>query len=173
MTAFRRVYITGFMGCGKTTAGRELASVLNFSFMDLDDQIERREQKPVSEIFEKLGEDYFRKVESETLNTLNISAHTVISTGGGTPCFGNNLTYMKETGVLVYLKMTPLQLSRRLGGMTGKRPLLKGLAKDELEKYIAGKLKEREPFYNQSALVIDGLNPDIRLLGEAIMNLFV
>jgi shikimate kinase len=173
MTAFRKVYMTGFMGCGKTTAGRELASVLNFSFMDLDEQIEYREQRSVSEIFEKYGEAYFRKVESETLNTLNIKSDTVISTGGGTPCFGNNLLYMKDTGVLVYLKMTPLQLSHRLGPRSVKRPLLKDLAKSELEEYIAEKLKEREPFYNQATLIIDGQNPDIKMLGEAVLNLFV
>jgi shikimate kinase len=173
MAAFRKVYITGFMGCGKTTAGMKLASVLNFSFMDLDEQIVRREQRPISEIFEESGEPYFRKVESETLNTLNIRSHTVISTGGGTPCYGNNLQFMKETGVLVYLKMTPLQLSHRLGRKSGNRPLLKGLAKNELEDYIAEKLKEREPFYNQATLVVDGQNPDIKMLGEAILNLFV
>lgn len=172
MSTIRRVYITGFMGCGKTTAGKKLASVLNFSFIDLDQQIEDLEQRPIEEIFKSSGEDYFRKVESDTLQSLDIKADTVISTGGGTPCYRNNLIFMKETGVLVYLKMTPLQLKGRLGEMTGRRPLLKDLKNSELEEYIARKLKERERFYNQATLIVDGMNPDIRKVSEEILNLF-
>jgi shikimate kinase len=173
MAPFRRVYITGFMGCGKTTAGKKLASAINFSFIDLDHEIERKEQRPIREIFSLSGEDYFRKVESETLHDLDIITDTIISTGGGTPCYGDNLLFMKETGVVVYLKMTPQQLKNRLGNMAGKRPLLKDLKEIELIDYITEKLKEREPFYEQATLVVDGMNPDIKLLSDRILNLFL
>jgi shikimate kinase len=172
MTPFRRVYITGFMGCGKTTAGKKIASALDFSFIDLDQEIERRELKPVREIFAGSGEEYFRKAESETLRDLSIKADTVISTGGGTPCFGDNLLFMKETGILIYLKMTPLQLKSRLGESADKRPLLKDLKENELFDYITAKLKEREPFYEQATLIVDGMNMDIKSLKNRIFLLF-
>ena len=173
MAPFKRVYITGFMGCGKTTAGKKLASALNFSFIDLDHEIERKEHRPIKEIFATSGEDYFRKAESASLHDLDILSDTVISTGGGTPCYGDNLHYMKETGVLVYLKMTPHQLKNRLGDLTGKRPLLKNLKESEMESYISEKLKEREPFYEQATLIIDGINLDIRSLSERVLSFFI
>jgi shikimate kinase len=173
MSPFRIVYITGFMGCGKTTAGKKLASALNFSFIDLDHEIEKKEHRPVSDIFAHSGEDYFRKAESETLRDLDIRADTVISTGGGTPCHGDNLLFMKKTGVLVYLKMTPRQLTSRLGDTAGKRPLLKDLKESELVDFITEKLKVREPFYEQATLIVDGVSLDIRLLSEKILNLFL
>jgi shikimate kinase len=168
----RRVYITGFMGCGKTTAGKKLAAALNFSFIDLDHEIEKKEQRFVREIFSDSAEEYFRRAESEALHGLDISNDTIISTGGGTPCFGDNLLYMKETGILVYIKMTPQQLMSRLGDVTGERPLLKNLKDSELADYITVKLKEREPFYNQANIVIDGMSLDIKSLSEKIIALF-
>jgi shikimate kinase len=172
MAQLRRVYITGFMGCGKTTAGKKLAEALNYSFTDLDDEIERKEQRSVSEIFAISGEEYFRKAESEALRDLQISDNTVISTGGGTPCYGDNLSYMKETGILVYIKMTPLQLVNRLNDMSDKRPLLKGLKDSELTDYITEKLKAREHFYEQSTIVVDGMSLDIKILSDKILALF-
>jgi shikimate kinase len=172
MTPFRRVYITGFMGCGKTTAGKKLASSLNFSFIDLDHEIEMKEKRAISEIFSDSGEDYFRKSESEVLRNLDIHADTVVSTGGGTPCHGDNLLYMRETGIVVYLKMTPLQLAGRLGDMTNKRPLLKDLKEDEMVDFISRKLKEREPFYNQATVVVDGIDLEFRSLSDMILGLF-
>jgi shikimate kinase len=172
MSPFRRVYITGFMGCGKTTAGKKLASVLNFSFTDLDNEIEKKEQRTISEIFAVYGEAYFRNAEAEALRDLEVKNDTVISVGGGTPCFGDNLLYMKETGVLVYIKMTPAQLVSRLDDPKGKRPLLKGLKESELVKYVTEKLKDREPFYNQAAIVVDGMSLDIKSLGDRILTFF-
>jgi shikimate kinase len=173
MSPFRRVYITGFMGCGKTTAGKKLASALNFSFIDLDLEIERKEQRAVREIFAKSGEEYFRLSESEVLRNLDITSDTVVSTGGGTPCYRDNLLYMKQTGILVYLKMTPHQLSARLGDNTGRRPLLKDLKESELVDYISIKLREREPFYNQANLVADGISLDIKSLSDKILTFFI
>lgn len=172
MFPFRRVYITGFMGCGKTTAGKKLAEALSFSFIDLDLEIERKEQKAISEIFATSGEEYFRLAESEALRNLEIGTDTVVSTGGGTPCYRDNLLYMKQTGILIYLKMTPHQLKDRLGVMTGKRPLLKDLKESEMTGFIASKLREREPYYNQATIVVDGSDPDIRFLSNKVLSLF-
>jgi|WetSurMetagenome_2_1015567.scaffolds.fasta_scaffold114231_2 shikimate kinase len=173
MAPFRIVYITGFMGCGKTTAGKILASELKFSFVDLDQEIERKEQRTVAEIFEYSGEDYFRNAEASALRHLKITSDTVISTGGGTPCYCDNLSFMKETGVLIYLKMTPQQLKSRLGDMAGKRPLLKDLKESEMVTYISNKLKEREPFYNQATMVVDGMNLNIKSLRDSVLSVFI
>jgi shikimate kinase len=171
MIRYRRVYITGFMGCGKTTAGKKLAAEMQFSFIDLDHEIERREQRRIEEIFTLSGEEYFRKAESAALHELDIMADTVISTGGGTPCFGDNLTFMKETGVLIYLKMTPLQLKNRLEDQKESRPLLKGLKDSEMINYIARKLKERGTFYEQASIVVDGMTLDIKALSKEVLSL--
>jgi shikimate kinase len=172
MAPFRRVYITGFMGCGKTTAGKKLASELGWKFIDLDHEIERRENRPVKMIFSDSGEEYFRKAESSALQGLEIVSDSIISTGGGTPCFNENLQFMHDTGVVIYLRMTPGQLKNRLAEKKGQRPLLKDLAESELTDYISGKLREREPFYLQANLVIDGPDPDLRLLAGLIPDLF-
>jgi len=171
MAPFRRVYITGFMGCGKTTAGKKLASELKFSFIDLDHEIEHKEKRAISEIFSVSGEAYFRKSESETLRELDIVADTVVATGGGAPCHGDNLLYMKGTGIVVYIKMTPMQLADRLGDMSNKRPLLKNLKEGEMVEYISAKLREREPFYNQATIIVDGIHLDIKSLSEMIQEI--
>src|SRR5664279_2631025 len=93
------VYIIGFMGSGKSTAGKKLASLLGWSFIDFDKRIEEHTGKPISEIFSQHGENYFRNLETEILKNLKAETDTVISTGGGTPCYGDNMDYMLETGL--------------------------------------------------------------------------
>jgi shikimate kinase len=101
------------MGSGKTTAGKELASLLGWSFKDLDSKIEEHSGKSIPEIFSQNGEDYFRRVESALLKDFKGETKTVISTGGGTPCYSDNMDYMLKTGLTLYLKMTPAQLKNR------------------------------------------------------------
>ena len=128
------------MGSGKTTAGKKLASLLGWSFIDLDKKIEEQSGNTISEIFSKYGENYFRDVESEVLKSLGSERNTIISTGGGTPCFGDNMEYMIRTGLTMYLKLTPGQLRSRLSQETNERPLLKDLNKEELLEFIKKKL---------------------------------
>ena len=137
------VYIIGFMGCGKTTAGRKLASMLGWSFTDLDKTIEANTGETIPEIFSQKGENYFREVEAGILKSLKHHTNTVISTGGGTPCYGDNMDYMLETGLTIYLKLTPAQLKSRLLESTGKRPLIKDLSEEELLGFIEEKLAIR------------------------------
>lgn len=156
-----RIYIIGFMGSGKTTVGRKLAAQLSWSFIDLDEEIEKATGKRIPEIFADDGEQFFREVESETLRNLEQRSKCIISTGGGTPCFGTNMEYMIETGVTMYLKMSPGQLKGRLSGSSGKRPLIQNIDKNELKEYIRLKLEEREKWYNQADLIVNGLNIEI------------
>jgi shikimate kinase len=152
------------MGSGKTTAGKKLASLLNWSFMDLDKQIEEYTGKSIPEIFSQDGEDYFRKTETLLLRNLNSVKNTILSTGGGTPCHDNNMDFMLENGLTVYLKLTPEQLRSRLGESKGDRPLIKDLDHTELLSFIEGKLSDREKWYKRSDIIIDGIDLDINLL---------
>src|SRR5512133_3442701 len=98
------IYLIGFMGSGKSTAGRELARLLGWSFTDLDTEVEKREGKTIRQIFAQKGEEYFRNLETKVLRDLNTLANSVISTGGGTPCHSDNMDFMLENGLTIYLK---------------------------------------------------------------------
>lgn len=150
-----KIFLIGFMGSGKTTTGKKLASRLNWEFIDLDEFIEEDKGMPVAEIFETQGEDWFRTVEAEALRTVAKADNTVISTGGGTPCFYENMEFMLQNGLTVYLRMTPESLARRLARSSAGRPLLKGIDKEELETYIRTKLAEREPWYSMAEIKTD------------------
>jgi len=158
------IYIIGFMGSGKTTAGKKLASLLGWSFIDLDKRVEEYAGKTIAEIFSQSGEDYFRIIETQLLRNLKMCTKTVISTGGGTPCYIDNMDYMIETGLTIYLKLTPAELKSRLSQSKGKRPLIKDLDQNELTSFIKEKLAVREKWYERSDITMDGIDLDINLL---------
>jgi shikimate kinase len=158
------IYIIGFMGSGKTTAGKKLASLLGWSFIDLDKKVEEYAGKTIPEIFSQNGEDYFRTIETGLLKSLKSQADTVISTGGGTPCYSDNMDHMLKTGLTLYLKMTPDQLKNRLSESKGERPLLKDLDQESLQCFIEEKLADREKWYSRSEITVEGINLDINLL---------
>jgi shikimate kinase len=162
------IYIIGFMGSGKSTTGKKLAASLGWKFLDLDKEIEEKAGRSIAEIFDSEGEDKFRLLETEVLNSLKYSTMTIISTGGGTPCHGNNMDVMLETGLTVYLRMTPAQLASRLLGSTGERPLIKNIPDGRLPAFIEEKLSSREKCYNRCQVVVDGINLDINNLRSII-----
>jgi shikimate kinase len=151
------VYLTGFMGCGKTTLGKKLARKMNYTFFDLDSLIIKKLGKSIKEIFDQEGEEYFRKMEKEVLTeTLNLK-NAVIATGGGTPCFFDNILMINSNAISVYLEMDSKSLFHRLKD-TSERPLLMNMDENELIDFISKKLKEREKFYLQSKLIFPALN---------------
>jgi shikimate kinase len=162
------VYIIGFMGSGKSTAGKKLASLLGWKFIDLDNTIEQYTGKTIPEIFSDEGEHFFRETEANLLRNLESQSDTIISTGGGTPCYADNMDFMLETGLTIYLKLTPGQLKSRLKGSEGQRPLIRDLKGEELLGFIRKKLTERELWYERSELIIEGINLDINLLGDKV-----
>ncbi len=168
----RKVYIIGFMGSGKTTAGKKLAALLGWPFFDLDKKVEERAGKSIPEIFSQDGEDHFRMIESEMLKTLELETDAVVSTGGGTPCFTDNMDFMLRTGLTVYLKLTPLQLRSRLSGSKGERPLIKNLGREELLAFIEENLNSRERWYNRADIKIEGIDLDIINLGSIVKSAF-
>jgi shikimate kinase len=162
------------MGSGKTTVGRQLARELGVEFVDLDDEIERAEGMTITELFDRKGEVYFRKAEARELGKLlEISAgEKVLATGGGTPCYGNNLKEMKgSTGRTFYLKYSPLELARRLSQEKELRPLVRDVDGEELVEYVAKHLFERQAYYIQANHTIQAGQRSIRELTEEIRRL--
>lgn len=156
------------MGSGKSTLGKRLASLMALPFIDLDSEIEKREGREVSEIFRTEGEEYFRKAESEALRSLNSEAGAVVATGGGAPCYGDNLEYMNRTGLTVFLRMSPAALASRLASSKEPRPLIAGLSGEKLLHYIEEKLIEREPYYSRASIIFDALSADAAKLREIV-----
>lgn len=164
------VYLIGFMGSGKSTVGKKLSKRLGFIFKDLDKAIEQTEGRSVSKIFSEEGEAYFRNIESEVLRESSKNSGIVISCGGGTPCFNENMEYMNKTGQTVYLEMTAAALMSRLRNSRIKRPLIAGLDDRELDQFIKKNLGEREKWYRESKYITDGLNPDIIQLSSLLQS---
>ena len=164
MPGSNKVYIIGFMGSGKTTTGFRLAGLLGWDFTDLDKCIEEETGMTIPEIFSLHGEDWFRNVESKILRNLKPLKNEVVSTGGGTPCYRDNMDFMLDTGLTIYLKLTPGQLKSRLSGTNGERPLLKDLGDDGLLEFIEENLAIREKWYNRAELNFNGFDTDVRLI---------
>ena len=150
-----RIILIGYMGAGKTTVGRQLALALGLQFYDLDWYIEMRYHKKVSEIFAEHGEAYFRDLERRMLHEVAEFEDVVISCGGGTPCFYDNIQYMNQQAETVYLKLEPEVLCMHLKMGRTVRPLILGKTEDELLQYIRQSLAEREPFYKQAKHTLD------------------
>jgi shikimate kinase len=164
MPGRNKVYIIGFMGSGKTTTGLKLAGLLGWDFTDLDKSIEEQTGMTIPEIFSSHGEAWFREVESKILRNLQTLNNTVVSTGGGTPCYGDNMDFMLDTGLTIYLKLTPGQLKSRLSGTNGERPLLNDLGENGLLGFIEEKLAIREKWYNRAELNFSGFDTDVRFI---------
>lgn len=148
-----RIYLIGFMGSGKSTLGRSLAGKLGLGFSDLDDMIEERFRIGISDFFEKYGEDQFRKIEHELLLETAQLENMVIATGGGTPCFYDNMDFINRNGISVYLKMTAGELCTRLLTVRKKRPLLASHDASSLPGWVETQLKIREAFYRHAHFV--------------------
>ncbi|MBQ8673471.1 MAG: shikimate kinase [Bacteroides sp.] len=151
-----RVFLTGYMGAGKTTLGKAFARALKLSFIDLDWYIEERFCKSVSQIFAERGEEGFRRLERSMLHEVGEFEDVLISTGGGTPCFYDNMEYMNAQGQTVFLEVHPDVLYRRLKAATQQRPILQGKSDDELRAFIADALEKRLPHYRQARYTFNG-----------------
>lgn len=151
-----RIFLIGFMGSGKSHWGTQLAEQLQTTFFDLDEQLVKSEGMSVAEIFAGKGEEYFRNREKEMLEQLiDEHASMVLSVGGGTPCFFNNIELMKRKGCVVWLNTHVDVLLERLVREKSKRPLLKDIADDDLKAYIIRKMNERRMYYEQAQVKID------------------
>jgi len=151
-----RIFLIGFMGSGKTHWGKQVAQRLSLPFFDLDEVIVAAEKRTIPEIFDESGEEYFRSKERATLEDLvDKNINMVLSCGGGTPCFFNNIEFMKKYGTAVWLNTHVDVLLHRLMKERIQRPLLKDIADDDLKHFIIRKLNERRMYYELADVVID------------------
>jgi shikimate kinase len=151
----KRIILIGYMGSGKTTVGKALSKATGMMFYDLDWYIESRMRKTVSQIFAERGEEGFRQIEYNMLHEVAEFENVIISCGGGTPCFFDNMDYLNQQGDVVYLKATPETLYKHLLMAKVERPLLKDKSPEELIAYITDHLKERAPFYEKARHTLD------------------
>ena len=154
-----RIYLLGYMGSGKSFSGKRLAQQLDRPFIDLDDYIEEVDGRRIPDIFEESGEAFFRQLEAETLRKTAAWQGYVISCGGGTPCFHDNMAWIKNNGLSIYLKAPSQWLAERLLPEMEHRPLIKDLLPEMLPAFIQDKLTQREPFYLQADLIFDQAAP--------------
>jgi shikimate kinase len=145
------------MGCGKTTLGKKLASKTGFTFIDLDKVIEHTAGKTIPQYFTEHGEAAFRELERDVLQNTEFSENSIIATGGGAPCYFNNMDWMNKEGLTVYISLPPAALASRLEKAEEVRPVLKDYKGEALIQFIAGKLNEREPFYSKAQITASGL----------------
>jgi shikimate kinase len=154
-----KIVLLGYMASGKSAVGKVLANSLNIQFIDLDSYIEAQEQFSITEIFETKGEVYFRKKEGDYLKELlNLNESAIISLGGGTPCYGNNMEIIENKSTSFYLKASIDTILERLENETSQRPLVAAIGSENLKEYIAKHLFERAPYYegaNHTILVND------------------
>lgn len=149
-------FLNGFMGSGKTHWGKIWAATHKLGFLDLDESIEIAERKSVVDIFETKGETYFRTVETAILKSCkDITSSTIIACGGGTACYKDNLEWMNNHGISIYISCTPEEILRRLIKGQQSRPLIKKLNQSELLFFIQQKLRERASFYNSCNIILD------------------
>jgi len=164
-----KIFLIGFMGSGKTHWGKLLSAKLHLPFRDLDSLIVDKEQKSIADVFSEKGEEYFRYQEKEALEELvGREESFVLSCGGGTPCFFNNIEFMKKNGQVVWLNTSVDVLKNRLLKERMSRPLIKEISDDELKRYIIRKLSERKMYYEQADIMVNeesiALEELIRLL---------
>jgi shikimate kinase len=163
-----KIFFIGFMGCGKTHWGKAVAEKLRLPFFDLDEEIVKSEGKSINELFANEGEEYFRMAERDTLHKITETNRSfVMATGGGTPCFFNNIDYLNRHGLSVWINCSTECLFGRLVKEKETRPLIRSLSDQQLQSYIQKKYFDRKIFYQKARLV---LQEDVGLTLEKIVN---
>ena len=153
----KTVFLIGYMGCGKTTLGEVLARQLDCRFIDLDEFIEQRQGMTVVQIFDEMGENRFRELETEALREVASMTDVIVGCGGGTPCHGDNMALMNQAGVTVWLTTSPERITARLllPEQKSKRPKINTLPAHEVLPLVKKELQSRSPFYAQAQLQFD------------------
>lgn len=166
------LFLIGYMGSGKSLIGKKLARLLHYDYLDFDDYIEKQEQSTIVDLFKTKGEIYFRKAEYKYLKDLLNLDNTVVALGGGTPCYGNNMTTLMESNntKVIYLKGSIPTLSERLFDEREKRPLISHItSKNELNEFIGKHLFERAPIYEKANFSVSTNNRSVEAIVEDIL----
>ena len=160
------IFLIGLPGAGKSTVGKKISKHLKYSFIDLDQFIEKKENCSISNLFLIQGEEYFREVEKNCLlEILSLKENILVSTGGGTPCFFNNLDLMLQKGIVIYLNPPIGMIAQRVAEGKKKRPFFKGLSSKETESKVRELLAARESYYKKAHVAF---NQEFQALGEFI-----
>lgn len=162
-----RIFLIGFMGCGKSTMGRALSASLNLMFIDLDTFLEERYFKSIPQIFAEEGEESFRRKERKVLEEVAAFDNAIVATGGGAPCFFDNMELMNNSGFCIFLDVEIDSLVTRLLRAKTERPLIKGKSPDELRLFIEGMMQKRRPFYEKARYILKGKD----ILPEQVLEL--
>lgn len=166
-----KIFLIGFMGSGKTYWGRELSKKLGIPFFDLDEMIVAAKGKSINAIFAEEGEEQFRLVEMETLHLISESHESfVMATGGGAPCYYNNIEYMTRSGMAVWINCSIETLFRRLSQEKERRPLIRDLGDDQLKSYILKKYADRRIYYEQATVIVDEENMSAEFLIQKLFH---
>ena len=161
------VFLVGYMGSGKSTTGQLLAEQLNWPFFDLDQEIEDKTGRSIPDIFKEEGEEVFRTIEHDSLwELVAMYSKGIVATGGGTPCFQDNLEVMKKNGKGIFIDVPETLLFDRLRTQIFTRPVLASMNEDQLMEFIAQHLRDRRPFYQQADYIVRGDQPDENLIAE-------
>lgn len=162
----KNIFLIGMPSSGKSTLGRRLANELHYRFVDTDRIIMREENRTIAEIFAQSGEPYFREVESRALHTIRPGDALVVATGGGMPCFHNNMAYIKTAGISIFLDLSPETLAERMvAHATYDRPMFNHYDPELVEK-LRHRYELRLPFYTQADIIISGPADEQALLRE-------
>jgi shikimate kinase len=164
----KKIFLIGFMGSGKSTFGKKLAKELKIPFIDLDKIIEQHAKCSVADIFKYLGEDTFRKMESDALKTFETIEAFVMATGGGTPCYFDNMDYIKLQGVSIYLELDAKSIYNRLSNAKNIRPTIKGKKDEELMQFIESTFAKRKAIYEQADFRVNGLSLEPKNIVELL-----
>ncbi|OFX57820.1 MAG: shikimate kinase [Bacteroidetes bacterium GWB2_41_8] len=151
-----RIYLIGYMGSGKSTLGRKLAAALNLTFIDLDTFLEEKYFRTIPQIFAEEGEAEFRKKEQKVLHEVAAFDNVIVATGGGAPCFFDNMDVMNNSGFCIFLDVDTDSLVNRLIHAKTERPIIKGKSPDELHHFIDEMMMKRRPFYEKAHHIIKG-----------------
>lgn len=171
----KRIFLIGYMGAGKTTVGRKLAKEMNFSFIDLDLYIEGRYHRSIRQLFAERGEEAFRDIEKRLLHEVAEFEDVLVSTGGGTPCFFDNMEFMNMAGTTIYLKVSVDELASRLESCKQTRPVLQNRSGEELRSFIKENLEARTAFYEKANIIYDAeqmmTEADVKAITENLKDL--
>lgn len=166
----KNIFLIGLPSSGKTTLGKQLARHIRYRFLDTDTLIVKEEGMSINEIFAQKGEAYFRTAEARILRAIRPESKLIVATGGGMPCFHNNMDYIKENGISVFLNVTPEQIvERMLLHGANERPLYQK-TDSQLFKNIQQRYADRLPIYSQADFELAGENIHIRQLIEVLQN---
>lgn len=164
----KRIYLVGYMGAGKTTAAKRIAKRLGWEMVDTDALFEEKYKISVDDFFQKYDEQLYRKLESEILKNTELLENTVISTGGGTACFFDNMDWMNQHGLTVFMRISPESAVDRVLHSRHKRPLTRGKTEEELMEYVSWHYAQRLPFYERAKITVKSEDFDLDGLMERI-----